>query len=268
MSLSWEVLFAVFIVIMVFKKVSYLNFHLKFFLTYSIVIAFATACMPYYLLRPRNVVNLFFSAKVLRVVLPSVAGLKITVRGDEHLRIKQSCVVVSNHQSSIDVIGMFVIWPSLEKLTALAKRELLLVGTFGIAAWLAGVTFINRKAGVKTGQAVNDMMKRLKKRGVKLWVFAEGTRRNTCEIHVFKKGAFHAAIAAQVPILPVVYSSYTSFLDTKNNIFNDGEVIITALPPISTKGLTADDVDDLLQRTRNLMIEKYKETSFEVAKAY
>lgn len=43
---------------------------------------------------------------------------------------------------------------------------------------------------------------------IKLWIFPEGTRRNTGEIHLFKKGAFHVAINAQLPILPVVYSSY------------------------------------------------------------
>jgi len=63
--------------------------------------------------------------------------------------------------------------------------------------------------------------------------------------------------------VPVVFSSYKPFLDTKKKIFNKGEIIITALPEIPTVGLTANDVNDLMQRTRNLMIETYKETSKE-----
>ena len=139
------------------------------------------------------------------------------------------------------------------------------MGTFGVVAWLAGVAYINRKAGEKAGQSVNDMMKNLKKKNIKLWVFVEGTRRNTGKIHEFKKGAFHAAIQAQVPIVPVVFSSYKHFLNTRKKIFDDGNVIITALPEISTEGLTTKDVDDLIQRARNLMIDKYIETSKEVA---
>lgn len=153
-------------------------------------------------------------------------------------------------------------------MSVIAKIELMLVGTFGISAWLAGLTFINRKAGGKAGQAMNEAMQVLKEKKIKLWVFPEGTRRNTGEIHGFKKGAFHAAIEAQVAIVPVVFSSYKHFLNTKNKMFDKGEIIITALPEISTEGLTVKDVDDLMQRTRNLMIEKYNETSIETAKRH
>lgn len=155
------------------------------------------------------------------------------------------------------------VWPVIRKMTVIAKRELLFAGSFGIAMFLAGLLFINRKAGGKAGQAMTEAMEELKKKNIKLWVFPEGTRRNTGEIHTFKKGAFHAAIQAQVPIVPVVFSSYKHFLDTEKKIFDKGEIIITALPEISTEGLTIDDVDDLIQRIRNLMIKKYKESSKE-----
>ena len=154
------------------------------------------------------------------------------------------------------------IWPLSVKMTVIAKRELLyLGGTFGFAAWLAGLFFIERDAKGKAGKALNNVMEELKKKDIKLWVFPEGTRRNTGEIHDFKKGAFHAAIQAQVPIVPVVFSSYKHFFDSKKKMFNEGEVIITALPEISTIGMTAEDVNELLKITRNAMIKKYHETS-------
>lgn len=146
-------------------------------------------------------------------------------------------------------------------MTVIAKRELLFAGTWGLAAWLAGITYINRGSRGQAGQAMNGIMDTLKRRKIKLWVFPEGTRRNTGEIHEFKKGAFHAAIHAQVPIVPVVFSSYQSFLDAKKKIFTSGDVIITALPEIPTKGLTVDDIDELMERTRRIMIETYKEVN-------
>lgn len=146
-------------------------------------------------------------------------------------------------------------------MTVIAKRELLFAGTWGLAAWLAGITYINRGSRGQAGQAMNGIMDTLKRRKIKLWVFPEGTRRNTGEIHEFKKGAFHAAIHAQVPIVPVVFSSYQSFLDAKKKIFTSGDVIITALPGIPTKGLTVDDIDELMERTRRIMIETYKEVN-------
>lgn len=148
-------------------------------------------------------------------------------------------------------------------MTVIAKRELLYFASFGVAMFLAGLNFINRKSGGKAGHEMNEIVEELKQKRVKLWVFPEGTRRNTGEIHQFKKGAFHTAIQAQVPIVPVVFSSYQHFLDTKAKIFNSGEVIITALPEMSTKGLTLDDVDELIERTRESMIKVYKQTTRE-----
>lgn len=150
-------------------------------------------------------------------------------------------------------------------MTAIAKRELLMTGTFGISMYLAGLTFINRKAGASAAKAMNDTVEDLKAQKTKLWVFPEGTRRNTGEIHQFKKGAFHAAIHAQVPIVPLVFSSYKSFLDMDKKILNKGEVIVTILPEIPTNGMTSADVDNLIEQTRKVMIEAYDKTSREVS---
>lgn len=62
---------------------------------------------------------------------------------------------------------------------------------------------------------------------LKLWMFPEGTRRNTGEIHSFKKGAFHVAINGQIPILPIVYSQYY-FMDEKQRKFDNGKLELYA----------------------------------------
>lgn len=76
------------------------------------------------------------------------------------------------------------------------------------------------------------------------------------------------AIQAQVPILPVVFSSYRSFLNDKLRILNSGEIIIEALPEISTKGLTNEDIDELMNQTRQLMIDKFTEITKEIQLKY
>lgn len=71
------------------------------------------------------------------------------------------------------------------------------------------------------------------------------------------------AINAQVPILPVVFSSYSAFLNDELRVLESGEVIIEVLPEISTKGLTLEDVGQLMNHTRNLMEVKFLENSKE-----
>ena len=67
-----------------------------------------------------------------------------------------------------------------------------------------------------------------------------------------------------MPIVPVVFSSYKSFLNAEEKILNSGDVIVTALPAISTAGMTADDVDELVERTRKMMIETFNNASKEI----
>lgn len=56
----------------------------------------------------------------------------------------------------------------------------------------------------------------------KIWLFPEGTRnKDFTKLLPFKKGAFNIAVAAQVPIIPVVFSPYY-FINRKKNIFNKG----------------------------------------------
>lgn len=152
----------------------------------------------------------------------------------------------------------------MNKTTVVAKRELLYVWPFGVCAWLCGLVFIDRYAAEKAKVAMNKAMEKLMKSNIKLWVFPEGTRRNTGEIHEFKKGAFHVAIQCQVPILPVVFSSYKTFLDDKLRVLNSGEIIIEALPAIPTEGLTREDIDQLVEQTRQLMMDKFDEITKEV----
>lgn len=95
-------------------------------------------------------------------------------------------------------------------------------------------------------------------------MFILGTRRNTGEIHEFKKGAFHLAIQTKTPIMPIVYSSYQTFLNDKEKIFNPGEVIIEALPEISTENYTTENVDELMEKTRKMMEAAFHKNSLEI----
>lgn len=153
----------------------------------------------------------------------SVIGLKWDIRGQQHLVNEEACIIVSNHQSSLDILGMFHMWPIMRKCTVIAKKELFYIWPFGLAAWLSGLIFINRMNSSEAKDTMNNCTDVLIKNKTKLWVFPEGTRYNDGEIHPFKKGAFHVAVKSGLPILPVVFSAYKTFLDSKVKEFKSGE---------------------------------------------
>lgn len=150
-------------------------------------------------------------------------------------------------------------------MTAIARMVILLfTGPFGIGAWLCGLVYINKDSKDGGKGTMNEAMEDLKRKKIKLVVFPEGYRNHSGEIVEFKKGAFHMAIQSQVPIVPVVFSSYKFFMRKSEKIFESGDVIIEALPEIPTKGLTSSDVSKLAEQTRNAMIEKYESLNREI----
>ena len=156
---------------------------------------------------------------------------------------------------------LFEIWPLLENAGPVAKKELLYFEPFGLACWMCGAEFINRKS--KTSHAdINLMGARAKQEEKKLMIFPEGTRNGAKGLSMlpFKKGAFHIAIDGNLPIQPIVISEYY-FLDWKKMIFNPGKVTIKVLPTINTSEYTKENIDELVTKSRDSMLIALKDLS-------
>jgi 1-acyl-sn-glycerol-3-phosphate acyltransferase len=87
--------------------------------------------------------------------------------------------------------------------TAVAKKEAASVPGFGLAFQLAGVAFIDRADTAAAKAALEPAVQQLRE-GVSLVVAPEGTRSATPALGRFKKGAFHVAMQAGVPVVPIV----------------------------------------------------------------
>lgn len=240
-----------------------LQYHSRFAF-YIVSVSFtAMSCIPVYCLNPLNVKNALYTSYFLKHVT-KVLGITWELRGGEYLAEDRGCVIVANHQSMLDILGMFNIWHVMDKCAPVAKKEVFYVWPFGLGAWLAGVVFIDRLNSSKAHDQLNHASKLMKTDKTKLWMFPEGTRNpSRTSLLPFKKGAFRVAITCQVPILPVVYSPYY-FINDKEKFFGPGKMIIQALPEIPTKGLNLDDLDSLMERTRNVMSETFQSLLTEV----
>lgn len=215
--------------------------------------------IPFMALRPRHPSNLVAWSAICKH-FDWIVGVRYNLRGLHHLENLGACVIVANHQHAIDGTGMNKLWGALKRCTIVSKKEVLYAGPFGLGLWLGGVIFIDRLNSEKSREAINKVSGKLKRDDLKLWMFPEGTRRNTGEIHSFKKGAFHVAIGGQIPILPIVYSQYY-FMDEKQHKFDNGNIIISVMPPISTEGMSVTDVNDLMDRSHKLMSEEFSRIS-------
>lgn len=93
-------------------------------------------------------------------------------------------------------------------------------------------------------------------------MFPEGTRSRGRGLLPFKTGAFHAAIAAGVPIVPICVSSTNNI---KLNRWSNGKVIVEIMPPVDTNGYGKERVRELSEHCRNLMLAKIEQLDAEIA---
>ncbi|KAM7094063.1 1-acyl-sn-glycerol-3-phosphate acyltransferase beta isoform 2-T2 [Molossus nigricans] len=178
-------------------------------------------------------------------------GLRFEVKDRHKLTVDHPCVIVSNHQSILDMMGLMEILP--ERCVQIAKRELLFTGPVGLIMYLGGVFFINRQRSSTAMTVMAEVGERMLQENLKVWIYPEGTRNNTGDLLPFKKGAFYLAVQAQVPIIPVVYSSFTSFYDPRTKLFTSGTIKVEVLDDIPTSGLTVDDIPQLMDTCHQAM---------------
>ncbi|CAB3398965.1 unnamed protein product [Caenorhabditis bovis] len=262
MSILWLILLAVIAVIAFLSNISTKwNYNIKMCFYYMTILLHGAECCI-------TAFPSFLQGKGADYIFNSFyywcywTGVRTHVRGLEHTQIDGPAVVICNHQSSIDIIGMTSCWPN--KCAVMMKRILAFVPFFNLASYFANSIFIDRSNRERAKNSVDHCVSELKRRGLKIWMFPEGTRNREGGLMPFKKGAFNIAVRAQVPIIPVVFSDYSPFYSKNEKYFmNDGEVIIEVLPPISTDGLNIEDVPEFSEKVRQQMLNVYERISVE-----
>ncbi|XP_050359267.1 1-acyl-sn-glycerol-3-phosphate acyltransferase alpha-like [Nymphalis io] len=191
-------------------------------------------------------------------------NVKWHLRNFEIVSEEKGAVVLLNHQSSIDLLCLGNLWLSLGKAVCVSKKEIIYYFPFGLAMYLTDTIFIDRKNPKDAHKVLQMKAKKKLENKTKIVIFPEGRRcKDFTKLLPFKKGAFNIAVEAQVPIIPIVISRYY-FKNDKEHILNGGHVIAQCLEPVSTEGLTMDDVPELINRVHSNMERVFKELSKEV----
>ncbi|KAK8858442.1 hypothetical protein IAR55_002669 [Kwoniella newhampshirensis] len=217
----------------------------------------------------------YFVARTFWHVAGPIMGWKFVVEGEEHLwnmestggegegqagKKGRSAVMVGNHQSFVDILYLGRIFP--KHAAIMAKKSIKMIPGLGWFMLLSGTVFINRSNNKSAVASMTQAGEDMKRKRISLWIFPEGTRHMSAEPDLlpFKKGAFYLAVQSGVPVVPVVCQNYHHLFDGKTR-FRRGTLRIKVLPPIRTTGLTAADVPDLMNKTRDLMLATLQELS-------
>ncbi|CDG22641.1 1-acyl-sn-glycerol-3-phosphate acyltransferase [Xenorhabdus poinarii G6] len=213
----------------------------------------------YCLFRPRNPSHVMTFGHAFGK-LHKVLGIKLLKRIPMEAPEYGPSIYIGNHQNNYDMVTMSnAVQP---RTVTVGKRSLVFIPFFGQLYWLTGNILIDRDNRSKAHGTISQVVEQIKKNRVSIWMFPEGTRSRGRGLLPFKTGAFHAAIAAGVPIVPVCVSSTHNKI--KLNRWNNGTVIVEMLPPIDTTKYTKDQVRALSEHCRQLMLAKIEELDKEV----
>ncbi|WP_345419161.1 1-acylglycerol-3-phosphate O-acyltransferase, partial [Actinomycetospora chlora] len=182
----------------------------------------------------------------------ALAGIDVEVRGTEHLWSSRPCVFVFNHQSKIDVALLMKLLRG--GFTGVAKAEAKQIPLWGAMFSLAGVAFVDRGNTRQAKEALEPAVRKLRDEGWSLAIAPEGTRSPTPRLGRFKKGAFHIALQAGVPMVPIVIHDAGQVMWRGHQTLRGGTVHVDVLPPIDTADWSTETMSEHVEDVRNRFV--------------
>jgi len=182
----------------------------------------------------------------------SLSGVDLRVEGEENLWAQRPAVFIFNHQSGLDLILMAKL--VRRDVTGVGKKELLKNPLFGPLLAASGVVFVDRFNTARAIEALEPAVQALGD-GLSLAIAPEGTRSLTPRLGAFKKGAFHMAMQAGVPIVPVVFRNVLDALPKDALVVRPATVEAVVLPPVQTSNWTVEGLDQEIKAIRDQYLE-------------
>jgi 1-acyl-sn-glycerol-3-phosphate acyltransferase len=176
------------------------------------------------------------------------AGVRITVDNRANLEADQPYVFMANHASTVDIWALFLAIP--RRVRMIAKKQLARIPLFGWVMWAGRFIFIDRQNAAASRRSIEEAGRRIRG-GDSVLIFPEGTRTRDGQLGLFKKGGFHLAMDAGVPIVPIALRGTRALMPRGSLRVRSGEVFVIIGAPIPTSGLSIDDRPALIERVRD-----------------
>jgi len=187
---------------------------------------------------------LMYESTVLSFLIPI---WKIRIEGREKAIKGTTYVVISNHQSILDILLINCLRYNYKWISKIENFNVPVIGWYLKMARYITVDRGNEESKIEMLEKSNNCLRT----GISIMIFPEGTRSLNNEIGFFKRGAFQLAMQANVPILPVLIDGTGGILPKHGMIFGSGHNIsIKVYDPIYPVDFHTDVPEDLAQKIR------------------
>ncbi|MEN7341863.1 MAG: HAD-IB family hydrolase [Pseudomonadota bacterium] len=183
-----------------------------------------------------------FSYALFAETASALIGLDLDIEGEQNVWEKRPAVFVFNHQSKADVV---IILQLLRRdLAGVGKKEIRNMPVIGQVMQMGGAVLIDRQNSKSAIEAMQPLVDVMRDEGKSVVMAPEGTRTITPKLNPFKKGAFHLAMQAGVPIVPIVIHNSIDVAPKGDFVFRPATVKVEVLPPVDTTDWQRDTIDE------------------------
>ena len=175
--------------------------------------------------------------------------VRLTARGLDRARPGESYVVMANHRSLYDIPVLHYLLDSDHDLRFIGKKELVRIPFFGWIFLLSRHIVIDRQNRARAIAALRKAVAESED-GASFMIMPEGTRNTGKGLLPFKKGGFHLAIDASLPILPVAIRGSDELMRKGSWYILPGTIDVEVLDPIPVAGIDKSGLETLMGRTR------------------
>jgi len=199
--------------------------------------------------RRLKILHLFscFWASIYIWVMPAWS---VTIKGKENIDKHKTYIVISNHQSLLDILVAFRLFFHFKWVSKVEIFKIPFVG------WNMGLNgYIPLVRGDKESvQKMFDDCNRSISQGNSIYMFPEGTRAKTRELKSFKPGAFVLAKDNHAPILPIAIAGTREALPKHSlNFHGKNQIIVEILPEIPCETVEKLSVEELSDKIHSII---------------
>ncbi len=180
---------------------------------------------------------------------------KVKIEGKEKIDRRKVYVMVSNHQSMLDILVLYRLFVHFKWV---AKAELFKAPFAGWNMSMNRYIKLHRTSRTSIRRMMEDSRKTLES-GSSVMIFPEGTRSTTGKVEHFKEGAFHLAKNTETPLLPIVLCCTGDALP-KHGFWVRGKhrMRVKILDPVPPETFREMSVNELTEYIRMLITKEHE----------
>jgi putative phosphoserine phosphatase/1-acylglycerol-3-phosphate O-acyltransferase len=193
----------------------------------------------------------FFTSTWSQLLL-AASGVHLNVVGAENLTVHRPAVFIFNHRNQADPIITAAL--VRDNWVGVGKKELASDPIMGTLGKLLDTVFIDRDDPAAAVESLHQVEERARQ-GLSIVIAPEGTRMDTTTVGPFKKGPFRIAMAAGIPIVPIVIRNAEIIAARNSSTMNPGTVDVAVFPPIAVDNWKLDELPERIAEVRQLYLD-------------